>query len=153
MTKPGPRPKPTEVKRMTGVEPGRINEATPLPPMPAIVPKPPEFLGKVAKGAWRRLAPHLHATGLLTHADLDAFAVLCEAIEQYRAASKVVQQYGVVLTDNHGHGVKNPAFQVCRDTSQTIRSYAAEFGLTPAARSQIVMPPEVTPDEAVRLLA
>jgi P27 family predicted phage terminase small subunit len=83
------------------------------------------------------MAPELHRRGLLTEWDREAFIVLCEAVAQHKQACELVSGTNVLIKGYRSQLVKNPALQVVRDTSQTIRAYAQEFGLTPSARSSI----------------
>lgn len=138
MGKRGPRPTPTELRVVRGDRPDRINHDTPTPPSSDVIR--PDWLSDQAAEVWDRLAPDLQRKGLLTSWDVDSFAVLCDAIVQYRAASKLVTQAGVMIKGRKDAVVKNPAMQLVRDSSQTIRAFAQEFGMTPSARSEITSP-------------
>jgi P27 family predicted phage terminase small subunit len=131
MGKRGPRPKPTNLRALHGEKPYRLNRSEPQPPAKA--PTCPAHLSKEAKRVWRRLAPGLRQRGLLTSWDTDTFAVLCEAIVHHRRACELADKAILVKGENSAL-VKNPAMQIVRDTAQTIRAYAQEFGLTPSAR-------------------
>jgi P27 family predicted phage terminase small subunit len=91
--------------------------------------------------------------GVLTSWDRDAFAVLCEEVATHRAAAEIVRREGITVPGARGRErVRHPAVQIMRDSAQTIRAYAQEFGLTPSARSGIRLPDEIS-DAALRLLS
>ena len=93
----GPVPQPTVIKQLRG-NPGK--RALPKgEPKPAAgrLPSAPRWLSDEAKREWKRLAPRLHAVGLLTEVDGLALAMLCEAFAQYMAAKTVVDSEGLLL--------------------------------------------------------
>lgn len=138
MGKRGPAPKPTNLRVLHGEEERRINRHEPQPPTHETVP--PAWLSPAAVEVWQRLAPTLHDRGLLTAWDVDTFAILCDAVAQYQAASALVARSGLLVKGQRGTEVrKNPAMQVVRDTAQTVRAFAQEFGLTPSARTQLAV--------------
>ncbi|MET9396293.1 phage terminase small subunit P27 family [Kitasatospora sp. NPDC002965] len=129
----GPAQKPTALRILHGDRKDRINTGEPAPSQQDIAA--PEWLTDEAREVWNRLAPDLEQQGVLTAWDADTFAILCDALVQYRHASRLVAAGGVLIKGRRDAAVKNPALQVVRDTAQTVRAYAQEFGLTPSARS------------------
>ncbi len=115
--------------------------------------KPPEWLRPEAVEVWERLAPDLVRKGLLTPWDVDTFAILCDAIVQYKEASAFVAKSSVLIRGRKDALVKNPAMQLERDLAQLVRAYSHEFGLTPSARAAIKTPEQPGDDEADRLLS
>jgi P27 family predicted phage terminase small subunit len=152
MGKRGVAPAPTSLKIVKGEKPSRINHNEPRPD-PSEVPECPEWLSEEAVGVWDALVRPLHAKGLLTLWDVEAFTVFCEAVVHHRHACQAVAHTDILVKGALGNMVKNPALQIARDTAQTIRAFAQEFGLTPSARSGIQLPPRVEYDEARRLLS
>jgi P27 family predicted phage terminase small subunit len=151
MGKRGPAPAPTALQLLKGEKKSRINTRGPKPEVKDRPPACPAWLSKEAKAVWRYHAKTLHKAELLTDWDRETFAVYCTAVVQHReacqvlAGAMVVTEDGVtasnlLVTGMHGNLVKNPILQVIRDTSQTIRVYAQQFGLTPSARSGIELP-------------
>ncbi len=133
----GPAPKPTAVKILQG-KPGHR-------PLPANEPKPdsgrlpsaPRWLSDEAKREWKRIAPRLHAVGLLTEVDGLALAMLCEAFAQYMAAKTVVDSEGMLLVSEKGNSYQHPAAGLMTQARGELMKWAREFGMTPAARSRI----------------
>ena len=74
----GRKPKPTALKVLEG-NPGKrpLNDHEPIPPKGEL--KCPSWLLPEAKKEWKRLASSLEAMGVLTMADLTAFAGYCQA--------------------------------------------------------------------------
>lgn len=127
----GRPPKPTALKILTGSarhDPQRINHDE---PKPALGARPPAFLPRTgpARAAWRRLAPVLTRTRVLTEADADALALACLALAEYLEARE----------DGAGWRRADAAW----------KRYGAAlgwFGLNPSARARIHVAVETTAD-------
>lgn len=136
MAKPGPKPRPTVLKLLHGENhQSRLNHDEPTP-RPADMQEPTDATPAVLE-VWRRIVPELAAMNLAYNADADALRCFCEAVVMHRKASAVLARTGVLIKGLHGGLVRNPAIQIQRDAAATIRGFAAEFGLTPSARSSI----------------
>jgi P27 family predicted phage terminase small subunit len=98
-------------------------------PLPAEPLEPPAYLTEYALEEWRRLAPELHALGLLMELDLTTFAVYCDAVAQWRRATEGLAAAGGDPTC--------PLMRVVQDAGRHLLKVAGEFGLTPVARSRI----------------
>jgi P27 family predicted phage terminase small subunit len=148
---PGPPPKPTALKRLAG-NPGKraLNKAEPQPDR--VIPAMPRGLPKRAKRFWKDHADKLERLGILTAVDGPAFtmmalhyAVALEALEIIQKNVLVliddseapVMQSGLMAIDKNGAARKHPLLQVWRENSTAFRHYAAQFGLTPAARGRL----------------
>ena len=111
MGRRGPPPKPTALKVLQG-NPGHraLNEDEPAPPPPPPGGiKPPWWLPawesqrdargrKVrsrARRFWGQLAPILDQMGVLTTADPDSLAMLCDVLAEYVEAREIVRRYGM----------------------------------------------------------
>ena len=135
----GPTPKPTALKVLQG-NPGK--RALPKgEPKPAAgrLPSAPRWLSDEAKREWKRLAPRLHAVGLLTEVDGLALAMLCEAFAQYMAAKTVVDSEGMLLVSEKGNSYQHPAAGLMTQARGELMKWAREFGMTPSARTRIVV--------------
>lgn len=87
---------------------------------------------------WDYTLNELKHMRLATGADRDTLVAYCEAVVAHRQASQLLAKSSVLVPGLNGM-VRNPAFHVQRDAANTIRVFAAEFGLTPSARSRIRM--------------
>ncbi|QIG97772.1 MULTISPECIES: phage terminase small subunit P27 family [Bradyrhizobium] len=109
------------------------------------VPEPPPFITGYAADEWWRTAPELHRLGLLTVVDIPALATYCHAFGQWRLASEALARmqsgdpvmHGLIIKSKIGDAVQNPLVSIVRKHAGDVVRFAAEFGLTPAARSRI----------------
>jgi phage terminase small subunit len=118
--KPGTKAEPTKLKILKG-NPGKrcLNSNEPEPGKQ--VPKKPEWVTGYAEAVWKRLADELNRIGLLTVVDRDLFAAYCISVADLRDA------------EHSGD------YKLKRDAIQRMRMLGAEFGLTPSARSGIIV--------------
>lgn len=82
------RPTPTAIRALKG-NPGRrpMPENEPTPDMGTEPPEPPSHLGEIARVEWARLSRQLWLNGCLGAEDVQAFAVYCDAVEDFVTAS------------------------------------------------------------------
>lgn len=137
MTRPGPKPAPTQLRIVRGDRPDRIN--TKEPKAPKSVPRCPAWLSADAKKIWRRTVKQLESMQILSEADQDVICAYVNAVVLYERATKIVDEVGVLVEGRRDGMVKNPAVQVQRDQAQLIRQLGSELGLTPSSRSRLVI--------------
>jgi P27 family predicted phage terminase small subunit len=145
--KPGPARKPTHLKIVQG-NPGhqKLNRAEPKPTPTA--PTRPDWLEPEAKREWSRITPELERLGLLTVVDRGALAAYCQAWGRAVAAEKVLTTYGLTFSTPNGYLQQRPEVAIAQKSWQLVRAFAAEFGLTPSARSRLsVQKPEDDPED------
>ena len=144
------RPKPTRlhVIENTG-RPSRMQKHEPKPPLTQ--PEPPDFLDPYAKEEWARLTPYLYQCGILTELDVDMLACLCQSYARWRDAEDVLAEFaksdprfrGLLIRTTSkgekggGNTIQNPLIGIARQSMRDYLRLAAEFGLTPAARTRI----------------
>jgi len=132
----GRPPLPTKLRILHGEKhQDRLNQDEPVP-----VPNSPQVPAEASHAVqtvWRETVRELEGMGLAFQSDSDSLRCFCEAVVQHRRACAVLAKSPVLVVGLHGNLVRNPALQIQRDTAQTIRSFAQEFGLTPSARSTI----------------
>ena len=112
MAMAGRKPKPTALKVLEGDRgKGRrpINEHEPIPPK-----------------------------GVLTMADLTAFAGYCQAYARWREAEDFITQHGSIFKTPSGYVQQVPQVSIAQQNLKIMQSFATEFGLTPACRARIV---------------
>jgi P27 family predicted phage terminase small subunit len=125
-----------------------LNKSEPQPTKSAEIPQPPNYLTGYAKQEWERLAPEVFRLGLLTIVDEAAFAVYCWSYGQWRTATEALARVaeldptfrGLIVKTRHGTPVENPLYLASRQAASDMLKFAAEFGMTPAARSRINSP-------------
>ena len=154
----GPAPKPAALRAVRGDRADRFR----LPPVPASEEvKPPAGLSRDARAVWRRLAPDLVKSGVLTAWDTHAFGICCTAIARHWRASRMLEEEGEMVEapvfDRNGRRtgerlVRNPWGLVLKEAADTTQRLAARFGLTPTDRAQLDMHPEHEESDAERLL-
>lgn len=143
-------PKPTALKLIEGNKGKRaINSHEPDPAYLNDL-TPPAWLPQSAAEVWNEVAPKLRAAKVLTELDVQALAMGCVAIAQYRQSvvragadlvkSKHVQNEdgGAVEVGEH----VNPWLIVQSMSYKQAMGIFAQFGLTPAARSRIAINPQ-----------
>ena len=133
----GRKPKPTALKLLEG-NPGKrpINEHEPVPPKGTV--KCPTWLESEAKKEWKRLAPSLEAMGVLTQADLTAFAGYCQAYARWKEAEEFISQHGSIFQTPSGYVQQVPQVSIAQQNLKIMQSFCSEFGLTPATRARII---------------
>lgn len=134
----GPARRPTAIKRTEGMRTDRINDREPRAEPLRGVPGPPAHLDEVGRQVWEHLAPSLHEAGVLTAWDLVSFGAFCELVSTTRRAAALIQP-GLLTKGRRDALVTNPAFRIYRDSLVLLRLFAREFGLTPSARSGLVI--------------
>jgi len=151
---PGPKPKPTKLKILEG-NPG----CRPLPkgePEPRrIMPEPPEHLTGEALEEWNRICQGLYHMGILTEVDRNALGAYCtayalwsqswQAINAMRSEGKLGS--GLMIKTTNGNMIQNPLVGTANKAAGDMVKFAAEFGLTPAARTRIAMNPHGEEDK------
>jgi len=133
----GRKPKPTALKLLEG-NPGKrpLNESEPIPPKVDL--KCPMWLLPEAKKEWKRLASSLEAMGVLTMADLTAFAGYCQAYARWREAEEFITQHGSIFKTPSGYVQQIPQVSIAQQNLKIMQSFCTEFGLTPATRARII---------------
>jgi P27 family predicted phage terminase small subunit len=142
---PGPRPQPTQLKILRG-NPRKeaLNKGEPQPRVPPQVPEPPQFLNGYAREEWYRVGEELLRLRILTIVDIQPLAAYCQAYGRWRTAEEALARmaasdpitFGLLLKKG-GNPVHNPLVAVAEKAAGAMVKYAAEFGLTPAARSRV----------------
>lgn len=137
MATKGRKPKPTALKVLEG-NPGRrpLNEYEPVPPKAKI--ECPDWLEEEAKREWNRLAPSLEAMGVLTMADVTAFAGYCQAYARWREAEEFISKHGSIFQTPSGYVQQVPQVSIAQQNLKIMQSLCSEFGLTPATRARII---------------
>ena len=137
---------PTQLKLLRG-NPGkqRLPNNEPQPAQAIDVPEPPPFVTGYAADEWWTVGTELHRLGLLTKVDCAPLAAYCYAYGQWRMAAESLARMaandpimnGQIIKTKYGDAAANPLVSIARKHASDMVRFAAEFGLTPAARTHI----------------
>jgi len=103
-----------------------------------LLPKPPAFLDRIGKAAWRRLVSALNDRGLLL-ADLD-FGLLeswCTVYAAFVNAQEAVRKNGATFTTSTGYVGPRPEIAIAHKSRAQLKALGAELGLSTAARARM----------------
>jgi P27 family predicted phage terminase small subunit len=118
--------------------------------------KPPSWLDPLAKKEFRRIVSELSELGLITNVDIVALAAYCDAYSDYVKCTKLIAEEGLMVQYTNKaaetNKVPHPLLTKKKQLHEQMKSLAAEFGLTPAARAKLAMPKQEKkePDEFER---
>jgi len=87
------------------------------------------------------MARILHDLGLLTGLDRAMLMAYCKSYEQYVDAVRMTDRFGTVTLTANRTPVMSPYLSVANRALANMTRIAVEFGLTPAARSRVHVPP------------
>ena len=133
----GRRPTPSTLKIVNGSR-RPLNSEEPVSPLLKRMPPAPGFLDDEGKRAWYTEGRRLIKAGLLTALDVNMFATWCIWFSKRDAASRAVNQTGVVVKANGvGNPYINPYMSVISMCSKAMHQIEIEFGLSPASRSKV----------------
>ncbi|MDO5331539.1 MAG: phage terminase small subunit P27 family [Bacillota bacterium] len=137
MATKGRKPKPTAMKMLEG-NPGKrpLNLKEPVPEKK--LPKCPDWLEDEAKAEWKRLCKGLFNMGLLTEYDMATFASYCQAYARWKEAEEFISQHGTIVKTKTGYWQQVPQVSISHSNQKIMMQAAAEFGLTPSARSRLI---------------
>ena len=147
----GRKPLPSHL-RIIGGNAGRrpINDREPQPRL--AVPKPPAELNDEAKKEWRRVARQLFELGVLSAIDRGALAAYCQAYGVWISAERALAimaaadpvTRGYLIQTKNGNAIQNPLLGIANKARADLVRVAAEFGMTPSARSRVQIDPNAT---------
>ena len=155
MSRPGPPPKPTILKILSG-NPGkrRLNLDEPRPPKSS--GHRPVWLKGVARKTWDILHPLLSGMRVMTMADELALTMLCDVWAEWRAAREIIIRKHATYESatKLGHRIirVRPEVRIASDASRRLRVMLSDFGLSPAARSRIQVSADYTEDSMAKFL-
>lgn len=103
---------------------------------PEIDPKPPAYLGSIAKKTWKKIVPQLKQLPI-RELDQGLIEQYCGFYEIWVNANKDIKEYGI-KTEDGAH--RNPAFSVLNEAASSMRRCAGELGLTVDSRLRLLIP-------------
>ncbi len=135
-TRPGPQPKPVELKLLEG-NPGRrpIRDAPPAE-KPAGPPGPPRGLGRRGRAAWKRYWDAGKAW--LTMGDFDALWRACRLIDRADSIETTIDAEGfMVLNEDTGRSYPHAALNTLLGIYRAIADLETAAGLPATERGRI----------------
>lgn len=139
-----PRPrKPTAVLHLNGAfkkNPDRAAARTGEPKFEKGIGEPPEWLDALAVEEWWRVVPDLEKAGVTCRVEAAALGCYCQAVSRLRAAEAQIARDGITIVTPVGLR-KHPAVTVADRAMVLVRSFAMDFGITPASRSRVAVAP------------
>lgn len=138
MSRPGPVPVPTAIKRARG-NPGKraLNDREPEPQRGE--PGAPKHLSAAELQWWRVLIPVLDSMGVLTMADQVVVAALCTHLAILESVKAEYVKLPALMVKEPGtdRTIKNPFLALVNEQTIIINTLCREVGLTPSARSRL----------------
>lgn len=138
-----PTRRPAALRLLTGVSPGRDSGGRLVPTPPRFersAPSMPDWLDDEGRAEWERIVPGLEALDILKPEDRAMLSVYCVTWSRYVAAVKQYRTEGITLVNPGSRRVhKHPAVGVAEVAGAQLRTFAAEFGLTPSAEQRLVV--------------
>lgn len=110
-----------------------------LKPKP-VIPKCPQYLSHLARKEWKRIVPELDRLGILTCVDGAALEGYCVAYANMVKAQKTLDEKGLTFETDRGYVGQRPEVNIVNKSLVIIKSFCAEFGLTPSARARMLLP-------------
>lgn len=145
MGRRGPVPQPDNIRQLRGMKPlktpdGRRAERIVLPPK---APAPPGGLSRAAGAEWRRVTKELARAGVLAEVDRGILTAYVLAWSHMMEAEALLQKEGVVVESKRGDEgkVKNPAWQIWRESNGKVIEAATQLFITPVARLRFPVAP------------
>lgn len=134
----GRKPTPPHLKVVRG-NPGHRPPQKPFG-APGEPPSAPDGMSKEALAIWKETIPELHKLGVVARVDRNQLCAYCVIVARHRDAQKKVDEMGAVYETDGKAGPMlrvNPWVKVAQDCEKQMRAYAAEWGMTGAARARL----------------
>lgn len=155
----GRKPRPSHLKLLDG-NPGHRSLNANEPKPAKIMPTPPVFLAGEALAEWRAMTAELSVLGLLTGIDKATLAAYCQAWARWHQAEKALAMMAaadpvtsaLMVKTAGGTAIQNPIVGIANRAMSDMVKYAAEFGMSPSARSRIHVDERLSQEPLARLL-
>lgn len=130
--------KPSAWRRAEGNRGKRAwNHKEPQPPKD--LPDCPAHLSLEARKEWFRLVDVLHDMGVITVVDRAVLAAYCQAYGRWVDAEVKLKETPLLIKTPSGYIQQSPWLSIANRQMELMGRYMAEIGLTPAARSRLVV--------------
>lgn len=139
MAKPGTKSTPTDILALRdswrAKDPRRAGEPAARRGLPVC----PAFIAddELASAEWTSVCEELDLMKILCTSDRMAIAGYCEAAAEFQRLAKAVREEGHVSVTDKGNAIQNPLVGAKNKAAERMLKFAAQFGLTPSARTGI----------------
>lgn len=147
MATAGRKPKPPQLRLLTGRGPGTDSGGRKVKQPPGFVrtaPKPPSWLSGEAAAEWRRIVPELERLKLLKGASRSSLSAYCETWAKFVVVTQAVQRHPTiprVTTKRDGSVVEeqvaNPLWGQFAQLNSALLRWTPEFGMTPSSEGRV----------------
>jgi len=140
----GRKAKPTALHVIAGTDRPDRNSPAEVKASVGLPMKPP-FLSPEAQQEWTRVSQQLLDMGVLALIDRAALAAYCQAYGRWEQAETALAKMaardpvtrGMMIKTTSGNAIQNPLVGSANKAMADMMRYAAEFGMTPSARTRI----------------
>jgi P27 family predicted phage terminase small subunit len=134
----GRKPKPTELKILTG-NPGKrpLNKQEPKPQVIDLAVSMPDDLTHDEQLEWSSWVPVLNGCKIITELDVPILRQLVQLIVTNREANKKLRATGLLIKTPGGYAQANPLLSIINQTNAAILARLVELGMTPSSRSRL----------------
>lgn len=120
-------------------------------------PEVQDWINAEAKQVWEQVAAQLIENGVAARIDANALNRYCQTFARWKAAEQFIQKYGETypLKDKEGNVrcfQQHPQVSIANKLSLMLCKMEAEFGMTPASRSNITVSQTKDPDDPLDIL-
>lgn len=144
----GPKPTPMHLALVRGRPERKMPKPDKVIQPPLDEPTPPVHLSDEAKVEWGRLVAILMQLKLMSQIDRAALAAYCQAYGRWvqaerslaAMAEKDMLTRGLMIKTTGGNLIQNPLVGTANKAMADMMRYAAEFGMTPSARTRLQSP-------------
>ena len=150
---PGRKPTPTHLKIVKG-NPGKRPLNKNEPTFDQDLPEPPSYLSTEAQGVFVVLRDRLQAMGYASASHTEALSLCALRLEEVWRCTTIINNLGLTYVkkrkldevDEEGNPVieitykTRPEVNIRHEAAKHAQSLLAEFGLTPASATKVVVP-------------
>lgn len=144
MGKRGSRPTPTRILELRGSKLVNKDRRKREVQGPDGLPGKPKWLDDMGQKAWDFLVPLLQQMGVVTRIEANALSRYCHLWSRWREAESFIVKHGLMypLKDEAGQ-LKCfqpwPQVSIANKLTQQLTRLEQEFGMTPSARSRLML--------------
>lgn len=100
-------------------------------------PRCPFPVTSIAGRRWKQIVAGLDRLGIIDEIDLTHLEGICFQYQRAKEADKLVKKHGILIPNDKGNLVANPACRVSQDAWAKVRSYGNDLGLNHLSRQRM----------------